>query len=984
MKISSRLVGITSLTVALVLLVSGVASAAAPERPQTESASSVTNTAAVLHGVVNPQSTGVTGWYFEYHEGSTCAGGGTTPAEAPREAQAEAVTASISVLRAGTKYTFCLVASNEAEETTLGEAVSLITTAAAPIISGEAVTSVGATVATVSAQIDAGGSPTSYRVEYGSSEAYGESTPELSVGAPEGAVSVRRQLTGLQAGAAYHFRLVAESGFGTSFGGDATFSTGGGAGAAALILPDDRSYELVSNIGSSGAIGNTGEAYVPATAGQPEEDTGTTQPFQASTDGDSLMYMGDPPVAGGTGNTGQGEGNQWHATRGADGWSTSDISPVATGPEAQFAWFSNDLSVGAFVDAPQLTPDASSCDHIYSYTAGDGAFNPLFVTQPSQGCAGYTYTESFAGSSSDGSHLLFESAAALTPEAVQAEEGKQNLYDSIDGRLRLVNVLPSGTSDPDASFGGPRTASKPPSLENAISADGARVFWTDRNTEVSAENPGGWTRLFVLENDGRPQSPLGPKGECTVPADACTVQLDLSKGGSGSGGGRFLAASRDGSKVFFTDCERLTPDATAVSTEGCEHERGFFEGGGTAVTGNDLYEYDLTNGKLTDLTVDRNLGDPLGADVQGLAGISEDGSYAYFVADGGLSSGASKKKCETVGISEEAERIEETEGKLPPARGCNLYVLHEGEGPRLIGTLAPRDDELFGVGSFTGQQYGDWQPDISSRTAEVSPDGHGLVFSSIQPLTGYDNRTLSGDTPLHEIFTYDSIEHRLSCASCDPSGVPPVEEGSGTFLATSQSDVVKPRWISDDAGKVFFDTAQALVPQDSNGIQDVYEWERVGSGASCPTTSPSRSGGCIFLLSSGESSDYSYFVDTSANGSDVFLTTRSQLVAQDQDEKTDMYDARVGGGFPATTLSCAGAGCQGVPPAPPIFATPSSVTFEGVGNFLPSKAAPKPKPRSAKCRRGQVKKHGRCVKRAKRIAKVKHAKAGKRSQRGTK
>jgi hypothetical protein len=71
-----------------------------------------------------------------------------------------------------------------------------------------------------------------------------------------------------------------------------------------------------------------------------------------------------------------------------------------------------------------------------------------------------------------------------------------------------------------------------------------------------------------------------------------------------------------------------------------------------------------------------------------------------------------------------------------------------------------------------------------------------------------------------------------------------------------------------------------------------------------------------------------------------------------------LYDARVGGGFPETTTACTGTGCQGVPPGSPVFATPSSVTFNGAGNF----AQPPPPAKAAGCKRGFVKKHGKCVK----------------------
>jgi hypothetical protein len=133
-----------------------------------------------------------------------------------------------------------------------------------------------------------------------------------------------------------------------------------------------------------------------------------------------------------------------------------------------------------------------------------------------------------------------------------------------------------------------------------------------------------------------------------------------------------------------------------------------------------------------------------------------------------------------------------------------------------------------------------------------------------------------------------------------------------------------PRALSDDGTRLFFDSFDGLVPQDSNGMMDVYEYEA----------------GRAMLISSGSGSSDSRFADASSNGDDVFFTTRDQLVPQDQDQSVDLYDARVGGGSSQLAPPvCSGTGCQGVPAPPPIFSTPSSVTFNGVGNFpAPPKA----------------------------------------------
>jgi hypothetical protein len=189
-----------------------------------------------------------------------------------------------------------------------------------------------------------------------------------------------------------------------------------------------------------------------------------------------------------------------------------------------------------------------------------------------------------------------------------------------------------------------------------------------------------------------------------------------------------------------------------------------------------------------------------------------------------------------------------------------------------------------------------------------------------------------------------------------------------------------PRWISEDGNRVFFDTPEPLIAQDTNRQQDVYEWEREESGSgggSCPQQIPPRaSGGCVFLLSGGSSSYPSLLVDADATGDNVFFETRGQLVPRDHNDNLKLYDARIGGGFPETSLACTGTGCQGVPPAPPIFATPSSATFNGVGNFPPpTPLKAKPKSKLAKCAKGYLKKKNKCVKKPKKSRSKKAKKA---------
>jgi hypothetical protein len=929
---------------------------------------------ATLNGTVNPEGVPVSSCSFEY--GTEATYGNSVPCEPEVSAVKPlagnvpvAVNANLSgLITPGTQYHYRLVAANANGEQQGEDHV--FTAPARPTIEGEASSDVGSSIATLSARIGPGGSPAAYHVEYGTSQQYGSSTAEVSVGAGLQSGAVQVQLSGLQSGTPYHFRFVAENAVGTTEGADATFTTTQAISASALTLPDDRAYELVSS-----SSDNQDVASLPIGEEIPGDET-SPQPFRAAADGNSFAYIGYPSAEGGNGAFGRGTGNQFFATRGASAWSTSDITPTGTNAKTNYRYFSNDLSVGvigSFSPISSASPvGPPGCLDLYARTREDGGYHALFTTSQMPGpCE----AAAPAGVSADDAHILYEAGGTLNAEVEGAEvglNGAANLYDSVSGHVHLVNVLPDGQPEPTptASFGSPRLGQEEyPDLSNVVSADGSRIFWT--SLEVGGAESHKKFRpkaLYVRENDTQPQSPIGPKGECVVSGDACTVQIDagepgcVSEGKCGTGGGRFWTANSDGSRVFFTDCNRLTAHSTAVSSSGCLSEETPFIP--ARPTGNDLYEYEVSSGRLTDLTIDHNPGDSLGADVQGVVGTSEDGSYVYFVAGGVLAPGAGLRKCtknESQG-EEEAEVREEERGLLPPHQGCNLYVRHDGVTV-FIGGLLFADNNLSPLSGAGAAPRGDWRSALGERTAEVSADGHGLVFTSMWSLTGYDN------AGLRKVFVYNALSGQVSCASCSPSGAPPPgsqeqnKRELGAYLPTTwKNDKYMERRISDDGSRVFFETRQSLAPQDTNGLMDVYEWERDGAG-SCRAAASGPESGCIYLLSGGGSSDNSYLVDSDASGENVFFTSRGRLIPQAHNENVAMYDARVNGGFPVLSLACTGTGCQGVPPAPPIFATPSSTTFNGVGNFAPPsrQAGVKPKSKAKRCGRGFVRKHDRCV-----------------------
>ena len=399
-----------------------------------------------------------------------------------------------------------------------------------------------------------------------------------------------------------------------------------------------------------------------------------------------------------------------------------------------------------------------------------------------------------------------------------------------------------------------------------------------------------------------------------------TVQIDEKHGGPDpSGGGSFKTATSDGSKVFFLDESKLTAGSTAAAVEP------------------DLYECALGEGAskcaLTDLTVAAGSEH---ADVLRVIPLGgHDSSYVYFVAEGVLASNTREFS------NSEGKTV--VEGAEPGKQ--NLY-LWNGEKTVFIAS---------GV-SYQGRQGNE----------QTSSDGKWIAFESQKGLTGYDFVEPKGVYPINELFLYSAATEQLVCASCNPTGEAPVAGGGVARFSREHEEgygVFRERHVLTDAGQLFFETRDALVPSDTNGQLDVYEYE----------------GGHVYLISSGTSSFGSNLEGASESGDDVFFRSNQALVPQDQREgQIVIYDARVAGGFPepVSPPACTTAdACRtAVPPQPSVYGAPASQTFSGVGNLAPPATKAKPKAKPVKCRKGFVKKKGKCVrKQAKKAKKSVHA-----------
>jgi hypothetical protein len=766
-------------------------------------------------------------------------------------------------------------------------------TPAPPTVVSESTTGVTDDSANLTAEINPNFTDTKYYFEYGASTTYESTTPnspiELGEGGGAGGVqTVLVHVQGLQPDVTYHYRVEALSTRGLVTGRGLTFTTEGS--HEMTSLPDGRSWEMVSPLDKNSSI-------ITGIDGFPGPAQGGV--IEAAPNGEEITYASSGAFDAPQGAPGA---SQYMAVRGADSWLTQNITPPlvsltypVAGAGGPYQAFSEDLSSGLVWSgntpdrSPPLSEGApSGYQNYYLHGNLTGGYQAVLTSIPNEPAS--RFNMGFEGATPDLRTVVFYSFAALTPDAIEENENR-NLYEWSGGQTQLVNLLPGAThGQPGATIG--YDAAGESAGERPISSDGSRVFFTDE------EN------LYVREDGLR------------------TVELDTGQNGLESGGGEFWAASSNGTKVLFTDTRKLTHDATA--------------GGGS-----DLYSRDLTRGTLTDLTT----GDPGGAEVLGVLGTSDDGSYLYFVANGVLAPGGKIGHCFTL-----------IEGGGP--QRCNLYLWHEGT-TRFIASLS-QDDNLSIVKDRreTLGAANDWEPRLAFRTTRISPDGQRLVFMSNSSLTGYDNRNAQTGVREQEVYLYNAGVGALSCVSCSATGARPTGSASipaATQYATTRG-VYESRVLSD-TGRVFFDTTDGLVPSDTNGREDVYEWEEDGVGG-CE-----RAAGCLSLISSGTDGDDSAFVDASANGDNVFFITRAQLVSGDTDQLTDLYDARIGDGLPsppAATPPCLGEECKPAILAAPVLGPPTSLTFSGVGNSV---VVTKKKPAvKAKTKKKPAAKHKKQVK----------------------
>jgi hypothetical protein len=323
-----------------------------------------------------------------------------------------------------------------------------------------------------------------------------------------------------------------------------------------------------------------------------------------------------------------------------------------------------------------------------------------------------------------------------------------------------------------------------------------------------------------------------------------------------------------------------------------------------------MYDFNLPAGhNLVDISAKDTSG--VGPQVRGVVQVADGGSQVYFVAGGLLSSAPNSL------------------GQYPQSGADNLYRYDAATGAvAFIAELCAgqgTSGSVSGVAQCPGPGN-DFSPNAGpgfgltagNSESDVTPDGRFLVFTTYAQLTPDDQNQEA------DVYEYDALTGGLWRVSVGHDGQDQNGNAGGQDATAGRRRFVSSqgggftvglgqRAVSDDGQTVVFLTARPLQSTATNGQPNAYEWHQ----------------GEVALISGGQSPGGTPVFQPPAitpSGQDIVFVTDQGLLPQDTDGQSDVYDARIGGGFPLppATMACQGDTCQGAlsgAPAPPAIAS---------------------------------------------------------------
>jgi hypothetical protein len=386
---------------------------------------------------------------------------------------------------------------------------------------------------------------------------------------------------------------------------------------------------------------------------------------------------------------------------------------------------------------------------------------------------------------------------------------------------------------------------------------------------------------------------------CTgaLAADSRTELVSIGPGGASVDSAEFLAASDDGTKAFFATGEALVPeDADGLCPRGFDPDTGEPNPPTPCV---DIYERDLVAATTKLVSIG-----PAGASGHfepGFAGASRDGTHVFFETREPLTSEDTDSGCiddenETVPCTDVYERTGDRTNLVStgPAGGNGKFDAKfdavSADGSRAF--FFTREKLTSDANAFGGiyERSGGATTFVAPGNFDaISSDGRRVFFDTSGALVSEDTDSCSGGFGCHDVYERDIESGTTRLISTGPQ---PNQPYDADFAG-----------VTPDGEHVFFVTQESLVAEDGvpdePGCADVYE--RFRDETTLISTGPKRAGLDACFGGSG-------LPRFTPDGSQVFFASAEQLVDEDTDASTDIYE-RTGG--TTTLLSIGPAGGNG-------------------------------------------------------------------------
>jgi hypothetical protein len=465
------------------------------------------------------------------------------------------------------------------------------------------------------------------------------------------------------------------------------------------------------------------------------------------------------------------------------------------------------------------------CTDIYLHSSG----TTKLISAPPGGSS-VARDVSFGGASKDGTRIFFSTGEALVPEDADAGD---DVYEYSNGTTTLVTPGIDGGN------------------VSGVSADGSHVFFST-DQQLSVQDTDSQTDIYERFAGATTLVSTAPgSGNAAVPA-------------------YFADNSDDGNHVYFETTERLLPTDSDNRPDLYERSGGVTKHLTTGPTGGNGDYTPRFGGASAD-------GQVVAFDIQeNLTPDDTDSCFGLPCTDVYVRRGGTLELASTGPVGGNGSRFAFIEGPQTVSDDGDVFFSTDEQ-------LTSDDGDTAACSGFGCQ-------DIYKRSGSTT----SLISTGPNGGSGAFDATLRGTT---DDGSHAYFETRESLVSADSDSQVDVYERSGATTTLVSSGTVGGngafaasfRDSSQDGSRVFFMTAESLVPLDQDSNFDVYE----------------RHAGTTTLVSPGSSEETGGTV--SDDGSRVLFTTSDRLLPNDTDSTRDLYAAslastapypRPGGGTP--------------------------------------------------------------------------------------